>query len=124
MFHPAVQRTSDYRPDIDGLRAIAVLAVLVFHAFPALLPGGFVGVDIFFVISGYLISRHILEELATGSFSIRTFYARRVRRIFPALILVLLSCLLSGWFILTPGEYERVALRTLSSRDTLGRRST
>lgn len=98
----------DYRPDIDGLRAIAVLAVLVYHAFPSVLPGGFVGVDIFFVISGYLISRHILEELATGSFSIKTFYARRVRRIFPALILVMLACLLFGWLILTPGEYERV----------------
>lgn len=100
--------TRDYRPDIDGLRAIAVLAVLFYHAFPSALPGGFIGVDIFFVISGYLISRHILEELATGSFSIRTFYARRVRRIFPALILVMLACLLFGWLILTPGEYEKV----------------
>lgn len=98
----------DYRSDIDGLRAIAVLAVVVFHAFPGWLPGGFVGVDIFFVISGYLISKHILEELSSSSFSIKTFYARRVRRIFPALILVLLVCLLFGWLILTPGEYEKL----------------
>ena len=108
MLQPAALTVSNYRPDIDGLRAIAVLAVLVYHAFPSSLPGGFVGVDIFFVISGYLISRHILEELATRSFSIRTFYARRVRRIFPALILVLLACLLFGWLSLTPGEYERL----------------
>lgn len=98
----------DYRSDIDGLRAIAVLSVVVFHAFPGWLPGGFVGVDIFFVISGYLISKHILDELSSSSFSIKTFYARRVRRIFPALILVLLTCLLFGWVILTPAEYEKL----------------
>lgn len=96
----------DYRPDIDGLRAIAVLAVLAFHAFPALAPGGFVGVDVFFVISGYLISRHILAELATEKFSVRAFYARRVKRIFPALALILIACTAAGWIILTPVEYE------------------
>lgn len=101
-------RKSDYRPDIDGLRAIAVLAVVIFHAFPSLVHGGFVGVDIFFVISGFLISKHIWEELGTGSFSIRTFYARRVRRIFPALGVVLLACLLMGWVVLTPSEYEQL----------------
>lgn len=99
---------SDYRPDIDGLRAIAVLAVVIFHAFPSLIPGGFVGVDIFFVISGFLISKHIREELSAGTFSIATFYARRVRRIFPALSVVLLACVLMGWVILTPGEYEQL----------------
>ena len=99
---------SDYRPDIDGLRAIAVLAVVIFHAFPSLLQGGFVGVDIFFVISGFLISKHIWEELAAGKFSIKTFYARRVRRIFPALSVVLLACVVMGWVILTPGEYEQL----------------
>jgi len=99
---------STYRPDIDGLRAIAILSVIVNHAFPSALPGGFVGVDIFFVISGYLISRHIMEELATGSFRLRNFYARRVRRIFPALILVMLSSLLAGWVMLTPEEYEKL----------------
>jgi peptidoglycan/LPS O-acetylase OafA/YrhL len=108
MTPPSISVGSGYRPDIDGLRAIAVLAVLVYHAFPSALPGGFVGVDVFFVISGYLISRHILEELATSSFSIRGFYVRRVRRIFPALILVLSACLGFGWLMLTPGEYERL----------------
>src|SRR5574340_58660 len=99
---------SDYRPDIDGLRAIAVVSVVVFHAFPSLAHGGFVGVDIFFVISGFLISKHIWEELGAGSFSIRTFYARRVRRIFPALSVVLLACLIMGFVILTPAEYEQL----------------
>lgn len=99
-------RETDYRPDIDGLRAIAVLAVIGFHAFPSLVPGGFVGVDVFFVISGYLISRHILGELKANSFSIAAFYVRRIKRIFPALILILLTCTAVGWVILTPNEYE------------------
>lgn len=99
---------NDYRPDIDGLRAIAVLAVLAFHAFPTLAPGGFIGVDIFFVISGYLISKHIWEDLSAGKFSIKTFYARRIRRIFPALSLVLFTSLILGWWILSPGEYEQL----------------
>lgn len=102
------RRKNDYRPDIDGLRAIAVLAVVIFHAFPWLVHGGFAGVDIFFVISGFLISKHIREELIAGTFSIRRFYARRVRRIFPALAVVLLSCLAMGWVILTPAEYEQL----------------
>lgn len=73
-----------YRCDIDGLRAFAVTSVLIFHAFPSLIPGGFVGVDVFFVISGFLISGIIFKELETGSFSFANFYARRVKRIFPA----------------------------------------
>jgi peptidoglycan/LPS O-acetylase OafA/YrhL len=101
-------KKSDYRPDIDGLRAIAVLSVVFFHAFPSLIHGGFVGVDIFFVISGFLISKHIWEELGAGTFNIKTFYARRVRRIFPALSVVLLACLILGWVVLTPGEYEQL----------------
>src|SRR6202035_6033864 len=79
-----------YRPDIDGLRAIAVLAVVIFHAFPSALPGGFVGVDIFFVISRYLIGSILLLQLSEGRFSFRDFYARRIKRIFPALLLVLI----------------------------------
>lgn len=86
-----------YRADIDGLRAIAVGGVLLYHAFPHLLPGGFVGVDVFFVISGFLITRVILDGLNRSSFSIGDFYARRVRRIFPALLLVLATCLVFGW---------------------------
>jgi len=95
-----------YRPDIDGLRALAVLCVVAFHAFPHTLRGGFIGVDIFFVISGYLISSIIVQDLEKGQFSIATFYNRRIRRIFPALILVMLSVMAFGWFALLPDEYK------------------
>ncbi|MDR0828077.1 MAG: acyltransferase family protein [Desulfovibrio sp.] len=95
-----------YRSDIDGLRALAVLAVVGYHAFPDILKGGFVGVDIFFVISGFLISGIILDDLAKEKFSFLTFYARRIRRIFPALFLVLCTVLVSGWFSLYPDEYQ------------------
>jgi peptidoglycan/LPS O-acetylase OafA/YrhL len=101
-------QSRDYRPDIDGLRAIAVLSVVIFHAFPSLIQGGFVGVDIFFVISGYLISKHIWDELSAETLSIKVFYVRRVRRIFPALSVVLIACMVMGWLILTPGEYEQL----------------
>lgn len=77
-----------YRPDIDGLRAIAVLSVIGFHAFPNHIKGGFIGVDVFFVISGYLISKIILERLNLGTFSFSNFYSSRIRRIFPALFVV------------------------------------
>ena len=95
-----------YRSDIDGLRALAILPVVLFHAFPNLLPGGFIGVDIFFVISGYLITSILLKDIQTGNYSIKTFYARRVRRIFPALSFVLLFCLALGWVVLTAVEYR------------------
>ncbi len=78
-----------FRPDIEGLRALAIVPVVAFHAWPALLPGGFVGVDIFFVISGYLITTLLLQRLAAGSYSIASFYAARIRRIFPALFAML-----------------------------------
>ncbi|MBN1207430.1 MAG: acyltransferase [Myxococcaceae bacterium] len=97
---------SAYRPDIDGLRALAVLAVVGFHALPHALPGGFAGVDIFFVISGYLISGILLRELAQGRFSLAGFYARRARRIFPALTLVLVATLAFGGFTLFPEEFK------------------
>jgi len=99
-----------YRPDIDGLRAVAVASVLVFHAFPGALPGGFVGVDIFFVISGYLISGIILRDLASDRFTFRDFYVRRVRRIFPALGLVLLATLLVGWWGLLPADFRQLGV--------------
>ena len=99
-----------YRADVDGLRALAVLAVVGFHAFPAMLPGGFVGVDVFFVISGFLISSIILRALDGGTFSLRTFYARRILRIFPALTLVLAASLGYGWFALTASEYRLLGL--------------
>lgn len=94
-----------YRPDIDGMRAIAVLAVVAFHAFPLWVAGGFIGVDIFFVISGYLISTILLENLARGSFSLAEFYRRRIRRIFPALLLVLAVTFVAGWLLLFTNEF-------------------
>ena len=98
----------EYRSDIDGLRAIAVLSVLGFHAFPTLVKGGFVGVDIFFVISGFLISTIIFGGLVHGSFNFIEFYSRRVRRIFPALLVVLLTSLAFGWFALLAVEYKEL----------------
>jgi peptidoglycan/LPS O-acetylase OafA/YrhL len=95
-----------YRPDIDGLRAVAILAVLGYHYFPRYFPGGFVGVDIFFVISGFLISGIILDDLAENKFSFLNFYARRVRRLFPALALVLAFSLAAGWLVLFTEEFK------------------
>jgi peptidoglycan/LPS O-acetylase OafA/YrhL len=103
-----------YRADVDGLRAIAVLAVIGFHANPSSMPGGFAGVDIFFVISGYLIASLILAGLKGGSFSFAEFYARRIRRLFPALIVVLLATWVFGWFILPPTEYAELGRHTLA----------
>ena len=97
-----------YYPHIDGLRALAVAAVVLFHAFPSVLPGGLVGVDIFFVISGYLITGNLFRSLDEGSFSIASFYARRVRRIFPALLTVLLASLAFGWLVLLPEELSQL----------------
>ncbi len=98
-----------YRADIDGLRAIAVLAVVGFHAFPGLFPGGFAGVDVFFVISGYLITGILLRAHEQGSFSYLDFYARRIRRIFPSLLLVLAATLVAGYFLLLADEYKQLA---------------
>jgi peptidoglycan/LPS O-acetylase OafA/YrhL len=97
-----------YRPDIDGLRAVAVLAVVWFHAFPDALSGGFVGVDIFFVISGFLITTIIVNGLEQGKFRFADFYGRRIKRIFPALLLVLIVCLGFGWFALLADEYKQL----------------
>ena len=108
MQHPS------YRPDIDGLRAIAVLLVVVHHAFPKLLPSGFIGVDLFFVISGFLITTIIFQNLERGSFSFLDFYTRRIKRIFPALALVLLACLVYGWFTLLPADYKLLGKHTVA----------
>jgi peptidoglycan/LPS O-acetylase OafA/YrhL len=97
-----------YRPDIDGLRAVAVLAVVAFHAFPGAVPGGFVGVDVFFVVSGYLISTILFTNLERGTFSLAEFYARRIRRIFPALALVLSATLILGWALLFADELKQL----------------
>jgi peptidoglycan/LPS O-acetylase OafA/YrhL len=93
-----------YRPDIDGLRAVAVLSVLAFHKGLFQLPGGFIGVDVFFVISGYLISSLILKDLAHGTFSFRRFYERRVRRIFPALFVMMALVSLVACVLMVPVE--------------------
>ncbi|MFV0924872.1 acyltransferase family protein [Pseudomonas palmensis] len=104
-----------YRAAIDGLRAIAVLGVVLFHMNPAWLPGGFVGVDVFFVISGYLISLIVFHESDSGRFSFAHFYARRARRLFPALILVLLAVIGFGWFALFTDEYKLLARHVTSA---------
>lgn len=95
-----------YQAHIDGLRAIAVIAVVMFHAFPNITSGGYIGVDIFFVISGYLITSIILADLDSGRFTLSEFYFRRIRRIFPALITVLIACFVFGWFYLLADEFS------------------
>jgi peptidoglycan/LPS O-acetylase OafA/YrhL len=102
-----------YRPDIDGLRAVAVMAVVVFHAFPAVLSGGFIGVDVFFVISGFLISGIIRGELEQGAFSLRGFYRRRIHRLFPALVVVLATCLAGGILVMVADEYRGLGRATV-----------
>ena len=97
-----------YRADIDGLRAIAVLSVVGFHAFPFWVQGGFIGVDIFFVISGFLISSIIFKNLHRDSFSFIEFYSRRIKRIFPALLVVLIASFALGWFVLFADEYKQL----------------
>jgi peptidoglycan/LPS O-acetylase OafA/YrhL len=109
MAHPS------YRPDIDGLRAIAVIPVLLFHTFPDCAPGGFVGVDVFFVISGFLISTIFFKDFDRNSFNLAEFYRRRIRRIFPALLTVLIACLAIGWFILLPNEYTQLGEHVVAS---------
>ena len=98
--------TVTYRADIDGLRAVSILLVVGYHAHPWLVPVGFIGVDIFFVISGFLITRIILSQIKTRAFSSMEFYARRIRRIFPALLVVLAATYLIGWAILLPSGFS------------------
>ncbi len=103
---PVSAPRATYRADIDGLRGLAILAVVVYHVDQNLLSGGFVGVDVFFVISGYLISRLLLQALDAGRFSWKDFYLRRVRRLVPALLVVLLAVLVAGWSILLRSEFK------------------
>ncbi len=103
-----------YRPEIDGLRAVAVLPVLLFHAGFSVFSGGYVGVDVFFVISGYLITLIIIEELNAGKFSIIGFYERRARRIIPVLIFVILCCTPFAWYWMMPDEFEGYARSTIA----------
>ncbi len=104
-FHPANSR---YRPDIDGLRALAVVPVVLFHAGLGF-TGGFVGVDIFFVISGYLITKLVYADVDRGKFSLFEFWERRIRRILPALLVVVLATFVAGWLFLLPDDFEMLA---------------
>lgn len=94
-----------YRKDIDGLRAIAILPVLLFHAGYTGFSGGYVGVDIFFVISGYLITKILVKDINNGTYSLITFYERRVRRIIPALVSVIFFVIIASPFFLPPDNY-------------------
>ena len=104
-----------YRPEIDGLRAIAVTSVVFFHAFPNWLTGGFIGVDIFFVISGYLITSIILSEMTDGSFSFLGFYERRARRILPPLFAVMISTIPLAWMMMLPKAAKEYSISVVSS---------
>ncbi|MEO1175411.1 MAG: acyltransferase, partial [Myxococcota bacterium] len=109
------ERTQRYRPEIDGLRAIAVLAVVLFHAGVDYLPGGFVGVDVFFVISGYLITRNIVQMLADGTFTFRNFYLRRTKRLLPAATVTTLTTLCLGAWFLTPDAWIDLSESAIAS---------
>lgn len=100
-----------YRREIDGLRALAVVPVVLFHAGVERFSGGFVGVDVFFVISGYLITSILLKQLDAGTFSFAAFYERRARRILPALFLVVACSMVVAWFALIPPDMEDFARR-------------
>ena len=110
-----------YRPEIDGLRSLAVISVIIYHAQiyvgdKFFLTGGYLGVDIFFVISGYLISRIIISELENNRFSFSNFYERRIRRIIPALLVVILFTSILSWIYLHPSnltDYSNTVLSVL-----------
>lgn len=106
---------NSYRPEIDGLRAIAVILVVIYHAAPSRLPGGFIGVDVFFVISGYLITGIIATEIARDEFSVGNFYVRRARRILPALSLVLFCTGVMGALLLFPAEFKNLGSHILAA---------
>ncbi len=106
-------QTVSYRPEIDGLRALAVIAVILFHAKIAL-SGGYVGVDIFFVISGYLITSLIVKDLQKGAFTFTAFWERRIRRIVPAMSVVVIAVLVAGWFLLMPEVYVSLGMSAMA----------
>lgn len=106
---------SKYRPDVDGLRAVAVIMVLLFHAGLGF-PGGYIGVDVFFVISGFLITGLILKDIAEGKFTLAGFWNRRIRRIIPASTFVVVGTLVAGGFALWPSNYEELAKSTIAQQ--------
>src|SRR5690349_4919064 len=97
------------------MRAVAVLLVVLFHVYPRLLTGGFIGVDVFFVVSGFLITGLICSGLRDGTFSLSGFYVRRIRRIFPALAVVLAACMATGWLLLFPADYQNMGKHVAAS---------
>lgn len=108
-----------YRQDIDGLRALAIISVIVFHMFPEILPGGFIGVDIFFIISGYLIGATVLNDYDNKKFSFLKFYQKRLIRIIPLLVVVLATISILGYFLLTPAEFKSLG-RHLAAASVFG----
>ena len=106
---------TSYLPEIDGLRAFSIIFVITYHAFPDLLKSGYIGVDIFFVISGFLITNYIIKNLEKGQFSPIEFFGRRIRRLFPTLIIVMGSSIVFGWFVLLDGEYKQLGNHIASS---------
>ena len=107
----------NYRKDIELLRGIAVLLVVLFHLGLSTFQGGFIGVDIFFVISGYLITSIIFKELqGTGNFSFKKFYERRIRRIMPVLLFVMLVTLPLGWMYLLPFDFVEFSKESIIIR--------
>ena len=103
-----------YRPDIDGLRAVAVFAVLLFHLFPEIFKSGFIGVDIFFVISGFLITSIVSQEIEQKKFSLKKFYERRIRRIIPSLNLVIIFTILIGLLVFFKEEFKELCFHVAS----------
>jgi peptidoglycan/LPS O-acetylase OafA/YrhL len=112
---PVTHKVDNYRPEVDGLRAIAVMAVILYHAGLGLVPGGFIGVDIFFVISGFLITSIITREISGEKFSFITFYERRIRRIFPALFVVIAFSIPAAWVLLTPFQLKEFFQSTVAT---------
>ncbi|WP_167784585.1 acyltransferase family protein [Ramlibacter rhizophilus] len=113
--HPRADAWAHYRSDIDGLRALAVVAVVLHHLMPSAVTGGFVGVDVFFVISGYLITTIIHREMAQGRFNFGRFYERRARRLFPALFAMLAATAVAGWLLLLPSDLTATLLALLGT---------
>lgn len=109
----------DYRPDLDGMRGIAVITVLLFHLDKQLMPGGYIGVDVFFVLSGYFITRILLRDIEQDALSLIGFYDRRIRRLLPALFVMLVIVLFAGFIVMTPAEFEQLGLHSFGAATSL-----
>ncbi len=100
---------------INGLRALSIIGVVVYHFFPKVLPHGFLGVDVFFVISGYLMTKIIVSSLENKRFSLIDFYCARAKRIIPSLMVLIVCLLMFGWFYLIPSSYDSLGKHGFSS---------